>query len=225
MTTVIAIADGEDAVIAADGLMRQKTDTYDDRVVKIMMLSDSLLVGFMTKSLESVLKIQKALAPEYACDKRKPEGFCSQWNEGQQRVRYGYRNAVSRIAKVLREIIGAEGYDEGEDGCGLLLVGKRNGQHVISSWETSGGGRLGESDTGCHGIGSRPKEGTDEYRHFERLLIGDKLTAKGCERRLVTAIRYCALDLKLPAINSNVATCRMSEKGRIRWHLHGDDNE
>lgn len=38
MTTVIAAVDDEDAVIAADGLMLYRTGTYNDCVVKIMVL-------------------------------------------------------------------------------------------------------------------------------------------------------------------------------------------
>lgn len=221
MTTIIAAVDGEDAVIAADGLMQYRAEPYNDCVVKIMVLSDSLLVGFMSNSLESVCRIQGALVPEYAWDESKLEDFCSQWNRGTQRVKYGYRNAVVRITKALREITGTKGYDEGEGGCGLLLVGKRKGQHVVAAWETSMGCKPREATSLIFAIGSKPEEGTAEYEHFERLVIGDK-TTKGWERRLVAGIRYCALDLKLPAINGNVATCRMSEKGKIRWHLLND---
>ena len=215
MTTVIAAVDDADAVLATDGLMEYGGDPYCESTVKIMVLRDSLLVGFITNSLDSVRRIQAALAPGYVFDN--PSEFSSAWNRGSRRVDYGYANAKARITRALKELIGSEGYVEDEAGCGAMLVGRASGKQRAVAWDTSCGTEpIREYDAGVLAIGSRPPDGTDEYEHFMELANGKK-TTRGAERGLIAAIRYCAVDLKLPAINGNVATCRMSERGRIRW--------
>jgi len=223
MTTVTAAVDGNDAVIATDGLM-EEVDTqgqpipYSDQVVKIMALRDSLLVGFMANSLMAVRSVQLALAPSYTFDWSKPETFCAQWNGGSRRVFYGYRNAVERITKALRGIKEWSDYSENSKGMGIVLVGRRKGRPAISAWETSQGCEPREIQEGVV-IGSKPAEDrVEELKHLNDLMFGDRARGR-TEDRLVAAIRYCAVDLHLPHINGNVATCRLSERGKIRWHL------
>jgi hypothetical protein len=207
MSLCVAFVDHSDGVIAADGRLIRQNAAASERVIKTMRLNDSLAVGFVGRMGE-IRQVQKAIAPDY--DWHDSVRFCQDWEDGEFVVKCGFKTARDRI-KASIEKIRKQPPPTDEPGVGVLLLGRARGKPILWGWDSDKGSDPLENTHGFMAIGARPPDGSDELREFIRIIVADE-SAKNVERRLESAIRYCAHDLGYYAVNGNVFTRRLSER-------------
>jgi hypothetical protein len=229
VTSGIGFVDGNDAVLAFDGRMLLKGEPSRDYecVLKSMRLNGSLAIGLATASLDSAREVLATLLPDYAWGDD-PRQFCAAFESNGYPIKMGYRNAKSRIREAIRRLISEERYTNEKAGIAILLAGriksKKRPTAILCRWDSAEGERPTLECTRGRGIiGTYPDNKEDRKRFTD--IVDREETTKGVEARLVEAIRFCAHDARIPEINGNVATRRLSKQFNFEWHHDQQSDE
>ena len=212
MSLCIGFVDHEDGVLAADGRMLRKGSVRSESVLKTMRLNDSLAIAFVGR-IGEIRQVQGALIPGY--EWKDSTQFCQAWEDSGRVLNIGFKTARDRVKKVVQSIRRRPS-EHDDPGIGVLLMGKARGRPVLWGWDNAEGSKPTEDTWGFMSIGARPEDGSDELERYGRIIAASQ-TAKGAERRLAEAIRYCASDLGHHAVNGNVSTRRLSKRNALVW--------